>query len=284
MENSGMTIIWSLSQVDMVVMGAGTGGTVSGIGRKLKEKCPECIVVGVDPLGSILAEPENLNRTEVTYYDVEGTGYDFLPTVLDRKVVDKWIKSADKESFIMARRLIREEGLLCGGSSGATMACAVKAAESLKPGQKCVALLADGVRNYMTKFLDNQWLADRDIIQLEERETQWWANEKVSSLELSAPFSVQPTVTVEQAVEIMVKEGFDQLPVLTAKGKILGVATLGSLKAKLMKGKICSTDPVEAAVYTQFKKLCLDTTLSKLNRILDTDHFALVVHKQRICK
>ena len=268
----------------MVVMGAGTGGTVSGIGRKLKEKCPECIVVGVDPLGSILAEPENLNRTEVTYYDVEGTGYDFLPTVLDRKVVDKWIKSADKESFIMARRLIREEGLLCGGSSGATMACAVKAAESLKPGQKCVALLADGVRNYMTKFLDNQWLADRDIIQLEERETQWWANEKVSSLELSAPFSVQPTVTVEQAVEIMVKEGFDQLPVLTAKGKILGVATLGSLKAKLMKGKICSTDPVEAAVYTQFKKLCLDTTLSKLNRILDTDHFALVVHKQRICK
>ena len=268
----------------MVVMGAGTGGTVSGIGRKLKEKCPECIVVGVDPLGSILAEPENLNRTEVTYYDVEGTGYDFLPTVLDRKVVDKWIKSADKESFIMARRLIREEGLLCGGSSGATMACAVKAAESLKPGQKCVALLADGVRNYMTKFLDNQWLADRDIIQLEERETQWWANEKVSSLELSAPFSVQPTVTVEQAVEIMVKEGFDQLPVLTAKGKILGVATLGSLKAKLMKGKICSTDPVEAAVYTQFKKLCLDTTLSKLNSILDTDHFALVVHKQRICK
>merc|ERR1719285_231231 len=218
-------------KVDMVVMGAGTGGTVSGIGRKLKEKCPECIVVGVDPLGSILAEPENLNRTEVTYYDVEGTGYDFLPTVLDRKVVDKWIKSA----------------------------------ESLKPGQKCVALLADGVRNYMTKFLDNQWLANRDIIQLEERETQWWANEKVSSLELSAPFSVQPTVTVEQAVEIMVKEGFDQLPVLTAKGKILGVATLGSLKAKLMKGK-----------------LCLDTTLSKLNRILDTDHFALVVHKQRI--
>merc|ERR1719414_2415049 len=79
-------------KVDMVVMGAGTGGTVSGIGRKLKEKCPDCIVVGVDPLGSILAEPENLNRTEVTYYDVEGTGYDFIPTVLDRSVVDRWIK------------------------------------------------------------------------------------------------------------------------------------------------------------------------------------------------
>ena len=85
---------------DMVVLGAGTGGTISGIGRKIKEKCPDCIVVGVDPLGSILAEPENLNRTDVTYYDVEGTGYDFIPTVLDRSVVDRWIKSRDKVRWV----------------------------------------------------------------------------------------------------------------------------------------------------------------------------------------
>jgi len=269
-------------KVDMVVMGAGTGGTISGIGRKLKEKCPDCIVVGVDPLGSILAEPENLNRTDVTYYDVEGTGYDFIPTVLDRSVVDKWIKSADKESFIMARRLIREEGLLCGGSSGATMACAVQAAKNLKPGQKCVALLADGVRNYMTKFLDDQWLADRDIIELKDEMTNWWAEEKVSSLELSAPLSILPSVPVEHAIDIMVREGFDQLPVITESGKIVGVATMGSLKAKLLKGKVNGTDPVEAATYNTFKKLNLDTTLSKLNRILDTEHFALVVHNQRL--
>ena len=139
-----------------------------------------------------------------------------------------------QDSFLMARRLIKEEGLLCGGSSGASMYCAVQAARDLLPGQKCVVLLPDGVRNYMTKFLDDQWCADRDIIQMKE-ETTWWADQKVSSLDLSAPLSILPSVTVEQAVDIMVKEGFDQLPVITGSGKIVGVATMGSLKAKLVK-------------------------------------------------
>lgn len=77
-------------KLDMVVLGAGTGGTITGIGRKLKELCPECVVVGADPEGSILAEPEDLNKSEVSFYEVEGIGYDFIPTVLDRSVVDKW--------------------------------------------------------------------------------------------------------------------------------------------------------------------------------------------------
>ena len=88
-------------KVDMVVLGAGTGGTIAGIGRKMKEKCPDCIVVGVDPEGSILAQPEELNKTDVTGYEVEGTGYDFIPTVLDRSVVDIWKKTNDKDSFRM---------------------------------------------------------------------------------------------------------------------------------------------------------------------------------------
>jgi len=269
--------------VDMVVMGAGTGGTISGVGRKLKEKCPNCIVVGVDPEGSILAQPENLNKSDVTYYDVEGTGYDFIPTVLDREVIDKWIKSNDKDSFLMARRLIREEGLLCGGSSGASMACALKMAASLQKGQKCVVVLPDGVRNYMTKFLDNNWLVDRDILQEEAGEAlNWWEKERVSSLDLSAPLSILPTVSVEHAIEIMSKEGYDQLPVITQTGAIAGVTTLGSLKAKLLKGMIMSEDPISKATYSTFKKVTLETTLGKLNRILDEEHFALVIHSQRL--
>jgi cystathionine beta-synthase len=100
-------------QLDMFVAGAGTGGTLTGIARKLKEKCPNCVVVGVDPHGSILAQPPELNGT-ISSYKVEGIGYDFVPDVLDRRLIDKWIKSNDADSFQFARRLIREEGILCG--------------------------------------------------------------------------------------------------------------------------------------------------------------------------
>jgi len=139
--------------VDMVVMGAGTGGTITGVARRIKEKCPKSIIVGADPEGSILA-----GGTDVHSYKVEGIGYDFIPEVLDRKLVDEWVKTNDKTSFQLARRLIQEEGLLCGGSSGSAMMATIQAARKLKKGQKCVVILPDGIRNYMTKFVDQEWM------------------------------------------------------------------------------------------------------------------------------
>ncbi|VEL27726.1 unnamed protein product, partial [Protopolystoma xenopodis] len=108
-------------------------------------------IIGVDPFGSILAEPEYINETEITYYDVEGIGYDFIPTVLDRSHVDEWVKVSDKESFIMARKLIKREGLLCGGSSGAAMWAALETIKksSMGAGERVVVILPDTVRNYM---------------------------------------------------------------------------------------------------------------------------------------
>lgn len=150
-------------RVDMIVLGAGTGGTATGIGRLFKDKAPDCMVVGVDPVGSILAEPESLNKSDVDFYEVEGIGYDFLPTVLDRSAIDRWIKIDDKQALEMARTLIRMEGLLCGGSSGTAMAAALQVARELKAGQRCVVLLPDGVRNYMTKFLDDKWMEKRNF-------------------------------------------------------------------------------------------------------------------------
>ena len=142
--------------LDMVVMSVGTGGTITGVAKKLKEKIPQISIVGADPEGSILGGGD-----EISSYLVEGIGYDFFPDVLDNSLVDQYIKTKDEESFIMARRIIKEEGLLCGGSCGATMVAALQAASSLKKGQNCLVILADGIRNYMTKFPNDDWMKEK---------------------------------------------------------------------------------------------------------------------------
>ena len=136
--------------VDAVVVAAGTGGTVTGIARKLKERLPHVRVIGVDPVGSILAQPAGLNG-KIESYKVEGIGYDFVPVVLDRPLVDEWIKTSDAESFAMSRRLMREEGLFVGGSAGSAMVAAMKVASGMKAGERVVVILADSIRNYMSK-------------------------------------------------------------------------------------------------------------------------------------
>ena len=143
------------NNLDMVVISVGTGGTITGIAKRLKEEIPAIKVIGADPEGSILGGGD-----KVSSYLVEGIGYDFIPEVLDNSLIDEYIKTKDEESFIMARRLIKEEGLLCGGSCGATMVAALKAASKLKNGQNCLVILADGIRNYMTKFPNDNWMEE----------------------------------------------------------------------------------------------------------------------------
>jgi len=140
----------------MVVMGVGTGGTITGVAKRLKEEIPDIIIVGADPVGSILG-----GGTEVEPYLVEGIGYDFFPDVLDNDLVDEYVKTEDEESFIMARRLIKEEGFLCGGSCGSAMVAALKSAKHLDKDKRCLVVLPDSIRNYMTKFPNDQWMKDQ---------------------------------------------------------------------------------------------------------------------------
>ncbi|KAJ8313138.1 hypothetical protein KUTeg_009314 [Tegillarca granosa] len=286
------------NKIDMVVIGAGTGGTLTGIARKIHEKCPNCKIIGVDPDGSVIAQPETMNKSDTTFYEVEGVGYDFIPTVCDRKFVDKWYKSSDKPSFTMARRLIREEGLLCGGSSGSAMYVALQACKDfgLKAGQRCVVILPDSIRNYMTKHLSDDWMSQRDFLEVEkqiEPPNDWrneassqsrcklflpckvfmkrlckvflgksfdicnyfqyfdfypltgtcakWWNLNVSALELRAPLTVTPTVTIQETLDLLNKEGFDQVPVVNDAGDILGMVTVGNMMAQVVRSKrLCS--------------------------------------------
>lgn len=143
----------------MVVAGVGTGGTITGIAKRLKEFNPAIEIIGIDPEGSILG-----GGTEIKSYDVEGIGYDFFPDVLDNKLIDRYIKTNDAVSFHTARLLMREEGLLVGGSSGAAMWGALQAAKSLSKGQKCLVILPDSIRNYMSKFANDDWMKQHNYL------------------------------------------------------------------------------------------------------------------------
>ena len=152
--------IWNdfSGKIDMIVVGVGTGGTITGIAKYFKKRNPNIRIVGADPYGSVLGGGD-----EVYPYKVEGIGYDFFPEVLDNTLVDEYVKVDDKNSFEIARKLIKHEGLLCGGSSGTVVWAALQSAKTLRKGQKCLCILADGIRNYMSKFVSDEWMKDNNL-------------------------------------------------------------------------------------------------------------------------
>ena len=139
--------------IDMVVMGVGTGGTITGVAKRLKQYNSNIKIIGVDPYGSILGGGDKVHS-----YRVEGIGYDFFPDVLDNDLIDQYIKVNDKNSFQMARRLIKEEGLFIGGSSGSAVWAALQVANRLNKNQNCLIILPDSIRNYLSGFVDDLWM------------------------------------------------------------------------------------------------------------------------------
>ncbi|RPG03743.1 MAG: pyridoxal-phosphate dependent enzyme [Pelagibacteraceae bacterium TMED246] len=144
--------------LDMIVCGVGTGGTITGLAKRLKEEYPNIKVVGADPYGSILGGGE-----EVYPYQVEGIGYDFFPDVLDNNLVDQYVKVNDEDSFSTARKLIKMEGLLIGGSCGTATWAGIQAAKNLNENQNCLVILPDSIRNYLSKFVNDEWMSEHNF-------------------------------------------------------------------------------------------------------------------------
>ncbi|KAF5004866.1 hypothetical protein FDECE_8648 [Fusarium decemcellulare] len=167
--------IWEQTggKLNAIIAGAGTGGTITGLAKGLKKHDPNIKAIGADPQGSILAFPDSLNAEhEHEPCKIEGIGGEFIPNVLDREIVDKWYKTDDREAFHLARRLIAEEGLLVGGSSGAAMAAMVRAVKEygFKEGDAVVVVMPDGIRNYLSKFANDDWLAENDLLVADDKE------------------------------------------------------------------------------------------------------------------
>jgi len=273
-EGTGQEILDDLDgKVDMVVIGAGTGGTITGVAKRLKEANPNCIIVGADPIGSILA-----GGTHIAPYKVEGIGYDFIPDVLDRDLVDRWVKTADRESFLLARRLIREEGLLCGGSSGTALFAALKEGATLEEGQNCVVLLPDGVRNYMTKFVDDNWMKSNQFTGFDGL-----AGEVGELADKKGPHSL---VTLDlddapqRAIELMREKGISQIPV-TEDGRLAGMVTEEHLLQYLASGQAAIDADLASIMQRAVPTVRRGSPISALESIFQVARCAVIVDEDR---
>jgi len=260
-------------EFDVLVATAGTGGTITGIAKRLKEAKPDVHIVGVDPEGSILAGPGPIGS-----YKVEGIGYDFIPDVLDQGIVDRWIKSNDRDSFLMARRLIRQEGMLCGGSSGSAMWAALEIAKELGPGKRFVVVLPDSVRNYMTKFLDDQWMHENGFT-----ESRWETNTLADLLRSMPPrelYTASSADTVADSVMKMKEFGISQLPVVEDE-KLVGIITESDLLARLVEGNATLASAVAEVMFRNVRTVRTDEDARVLMELFADGNVALLVDESQ---
>lgn len=207
--------IWEQTRgkVTVFVCGVGTGGTLSGVGKYLKERNPAIKIVGADPEGSVLSggSPKP--------WKVEGIGEDFVPKTFSSKYVDDWVRVGDAESFHVARELARREGMLLGGSTGTNVAAALRYARRLGPGQLVVALGCDTGRNYLSKFFDDGWLKANGLAFAEPPAHS--VGDLLKKRGERKLVTISPDATAEQAIQLLEATGISQLPVMEA-GKPVG--------------------------------------------------------------
>lgn len=208
--------IWEQTdgRVSVFVAGVGTGGTVSGVARYLKEMNPEVKVIGADPEGSVLSggTPKP--------WKVEGIGEDFVPKTFNGMLVDEWVRIGDAEAFQTARMLARREGMLLGGSTGTNVAAALRYARRLGPEHVVVTLGCDTGRNYLSKFFDDRWLADNQLTAVEAPAHS--IGDLLRKRGQRQLVTITPDATAEQAIHLLEATGISQLPVIAADGKPVG--------------------------------------------------------------
>jgi cystathionine beta-synthase len=275
--------IWGQTQgaVTDVVVGMGTGGTISGIGRYLKSKNPRVRIVGVDIEGSILYEIWK-NKGQVPdgaypkTYKVEGIGEDFLPSTTDIHVVDEIVRVNDRESFLWARQLVRQEGIFAGGSSGSALAGTLKYAAKLPAERLVVVIFPDSGSRYLSKFYDNKWMRENGFLEMESGEVT------LGDLLLAKPnkelFTASLGDSMRSVMSIMAHQAISQMPVVSDDGALIGtIEEVDLLNHLLESGHMHSQEePIDALVQHAQAVFPPESALDEAMPLL-TSGYALIV-------
>jgi len=264
--------IWTDSEghVEVFVASMGTGGTISGTARYLKERNPAITIVGADPEGSILSGDAPHS------YKVEGLGEDFIPKTFNRQVVDEMVRVSDKDSFNTARRLAREEGILAGGSSGTALAAALKYAQRLTQPREIVVLLPDTGRNYISKIFSDEWMREngfwQDRVARPVKIAQVLGQKKV----LPPLISVQPQDKLKAAIQLFQQHNISQLPVIE-NNRVVGSLNEASIMKTLHDGVDLNNQEIRAVMGKPLPVLDENTDIAEAYRLLLGGSPAIVV-------
>ncbi len=266
--------------VDAVVMGVGTGGTASGVGRYFKERKSRARIIGVDPIGSIHYNyfyTKTMGTPHV--YKVEGIGEDILCGAMDFDQLDEIRQVNDKECFVTARRLVREEGLFAGGSCGASVHIALQVAREMGPGKTVVAILTDSGSRYISKYLSDAWMRDHGF--LENLPELGYVNEILEHHRRPVK-TAQGDESVGAVIERLKSEGISQVPVVDGKGiPVAMVHELDVLRA-LQSGKVTLQTKVSEIARPIGGLIYPKARIEELFRLFEQDHVAVVVEEQKL--
>lgn len=261
-------------KIDVFMGGTGTGGTVSGVGRWFKEHAPDVKIIGVDPLGSVHYHLFHTGELPTAYvYNVEGIGEDIMCEAMDFSVVDDMRQVNDKQSFDMARRLVREEGLFCGGSSGSIVHAAVDVAQEIGPDKIIVVTLCDSGTRYITKFLSDEWMKDHGFL---EEGPDLGLVEELLTVRNMSPVTAGADSQIGEIIRLMRDHGVSQIPVIES-GKITSMVHESDIIRGLRDGAIDAesltrevASPIGGLIYPKAR-------LEELYFLFESDHVAVVV-------
>jgi cystathionine beta-synthase len=263
------------------VAGLGTGGTISGTGRYLKEKNPNIRVVGADPYGSVFKTYKETGRThEATPYLVEGIGQEVVPANVHIRYVDEIVNVTDRDSFELSRRLGREEGIFCGGSTGTNLAAALNVARGLDESGLVVFIVCDTGEHYLTKHHSDEWLKEKRLLE-PKRMTAGLLSTTKAPGERPRVLSVAPADTVADALAQMDKHGVTQVPVIE-EGKPVGSVRENRLLAKVLGDRDLLSAPVSQLMESSFPVVDVDASASEVTKLLRRNPAVLVEEFGRI--